>query len=222
MFAVGGGGGLTGFVMQKLKHALMAGELKPGERLITRDLAGVWRTSLTPVREAMLKLVVLGALEATPAQAFQVPIMSAKRYREIADIRFALEGMAAERAARAMTPALLSELEAMNDRYRAARQAGDVTSALRLSMEFRFTLYAAADMPTLLSLIESLWLQIGPSLNFLFPRPTEVDAGRHAYDEVIAALRRGDHDAVRHAVERAIDAGTRILMVNFDVNAAPR
>ena len=34
-----------------------------GERLITRDLTAVWRTSLTPVREAMLKLVVLEALE---------------------------------------------------------------------------------------------------------------------------------------------------------------
>jgi GntR family colanic acid and biofilm gene transcriptional regulator len=209
-------GGLTGFVERALKQALMAGQLKPGERLVTRELAARLGTSPTPVREALLKLVAAGALETTPSQAFQVPMMSARRYREIADIRRAVEGLAAERAAQAMTPARAAELTAINDRYRAARRAGDVSAALRLNQTFRFTLYDAAEMPTLLALIEGLWLQIGPNLNFLFPRPAGVDLGRHVYDDLLEALQNGDHAAVRRAIELAVDAGTRILLANLD------
>ena len=107
-----------------------------------------------------------------------------------------------------MTPTLLSELETMNDRYRTSRHTGDVTSALRLSMEFRFTHYAAADMPTLLSSIENLGLQISPSLNFLFPRPTQVDVGQHAYDEIRAmgTPRRLRDGAGRVDVPRSLSA----------------
>lgn len=208
-------GGLTGFVERALKQALIAGQLKPGERLVTRELAARLGTSPTPVREALLKLVAAGAVEATPALAFQIPVMSPQRYGEIADIRKAVEGLAAERAAAAMTPERLLALTAINDRYRVARREKDVERALDLNQTFRFTLYETAAMPTLLALIEGLWLQIGPSLNFLYPRPDGVDLGRHSYDDVLEALVARDNVAVRRAIERSIEVGTRILLANM-------
>jgi GntR family colanic acid and biofilm gene transcriptional regulator len=211
-------GGLSGFVEATLKQGLLEGRLKPGERLVTRDLAVRLGTSLTPVREALLKLVAAGALESAPAQAFTVPVVTARQYAEIADIRRAVEGLAAERAALAMTPACLADLAAANDAYRAARRGHDVTAALRLNQTFRFTLYAAADMPTLFDIIERLWLRIGPSLNFLYPRPDEIDLGRHSYDDVLDALAAGDAATVRRAIERAVEAGTRILLANLDAS----
>src|SRR5260370_25901006 len=90
-------GGLTGHVERTLKQALMEGSLKPGERLVARDLAERLGTSQTPVREALLKLVASGALEVTPAQSFQVAAPSVERYREITDIRRVVEALAVER-----------------------------------------------------------------------------------------------------------------------------
>lgn len=43
----------------------------------------------------------------------------------------------------------------------------DVAAALAGNRGFRFGLYEAARMPVLLDMIERLWLQIGPTLNFL-------------------------------------------------------
>ena len=51
-------------------------------------------TSITPVREALLRLVSSGALHATPAQAFLVPEVTLERYNEINAIRKQLEPMA--------------------------------------------------------------------------------------------------------------------------------
>jgi GntR family colanic acid and biofilm gene transcriptional regulator len=209
-------GGLSGFVEATLKQGLMEGRLKPGERLVTRDLAARLGTSPTPVREALLKLVAAGTLEVAPAQAFTVPVVTARQYAEMADIRRTVEGLAAERATRAMTPERLARLREINTDYRDARRGHRVTEALRLNQSFRFTLYEAADMPTLIDIIERLWLRIGPSLNHLYPRPDEVDLGRHSYDDVLDALALGDAAAVRASIERAVDAGTRILLANLE------
>lgn len=57
-------------VEAKLKAALIVGVLKPGARLVTKEIAGQLGTSVTPVREALLRLAAAGALDATPAQAF--------------------------------------------------------------------------------------------------------------------------------------------------------
>ena len=90
---------LTTQVEVNLKSALIVGSLKPGIRLITREIAEQLGTSITPVREALLRLVSAGALQATHAQAFLVPEISLTRFKELNQIRKNLEGMAAAAAA---------------------------------------------------------------------------------------------------------------------------
>lgn len=41
----------------------------------------------------------------------------------------------------------------------------------QINEDFHFMLYDAADMLLLLQVIESLWLQVGPTMRFLFPVP---------------------------------------------------
>ncbi len=55
---------LTMQVEVSLKGALIAGALKPGARLITKEIADKLGTSITPVREALLRLVSAGVFGA--------------------------------------------------------------------------------------------------------------------------------------------------------------
>lgn len=64
---------LTTQVENRLKHQLSIGALKPGARLITKNIAQELGVSITPVREALLRLVSSSALAVAPAQAFMVP-----------------------------------------------------------------------------------------------------------------------------------------------------
>jgi GntR family colanic acid and biofilm gene transcriptional regulator len=70
-------------------------------------------------------------------------------------------------------------------------------------------------MPTLLDMIERLWLQIGPTLNYLYPQERPAAQGQHNYDRLLAALERRDGTAVRAAIDRAIDEGNEILLANM-------
>jgi GntR family colanic acid and biofilm gene transcriptional regulator len=205
-------GGLAGHVERTLKQALMEGSLKPGERLVARDLAERLGMSQTPVREALLKLAASGALDVMPAQSFQVAAPSAARYREIADIRRAVEALAVERACARISKDDIANLKAINRRYKDARARNAVHEALHENKEFRLTLYGLAEMPTLNAIIESLWLKIGPSLNFLFPVDRERLADPHNHDLLLDALSRRDAGEAVTLIRKAIDEGSEIVL----------
>jgi GntR family colanic acid and biofilm gene transcriptional regulator len=212
-------GGLAGYAERALKQALLEGKLRPGERLITRDLAERLGTSPTPVREALLKLVAAGILEVARSQSFQVPTVSIERYREIADIRREIETLAAARATTRITNGEIAELGAINVRFQAAKRSGDVAAALAENRAFRFGLYEAARMPILLDMIERLWLQIGPTLNFLYPQSNPDSGDQHTYGSILRGLESRDEAAVRAGIERAITSGTEILVANLTLHA---
>lgn len=211
-------GGLAGFAERTLKTALLEARLRPGQRLVTRELASSLGMSPTPVREALLKLVAAGALEAMPAQAFLVPRISAERYQEIAHIRLAVEGLASETAVQHIDTDQIAVLRATNEAFRRAKRRADAATALRYNKAFRFRLYESAEMPVLLEIIERLWLQIGPSLAYLYPQPKPRRIDRHNYDVLLEALDRRDSQGVRMAISQAIESGTQLLLENMRRN----
>lgn len=203
---------LTMQVEVRLKNALIMGSLKPGARLVTKEIADQLGTSITPVREALLRLVSSGALDATPAQAFLVPELTLERFQEITAIRKTLESQAVEVAAQRCTPEQLADLHNRFEQFRSAKISGSVEEALQANREFRFELYACAGMPTLLSLIEQLWIRIGPSFNYLYPQSNEMIHGHHNYEDLLAALERKDIPACIKSIHKSIDDGAVILI----------
>ena len=62
-FLTGAAGALpsrTVAVLEAIKHAILTGELKPGQSLVETDLAEVLGVSKTPVREALKTLAGAG------------------------------------------------------------------------------------------------------------------------------------------------------------------
>jgi len=206
---------LTMQVEANLKGALIVGVLKPGARLVTKEIAGQLGTSVTPVREALLRLVAAGALDATPAQAFLVPNISLAQYQEITLIRKHLEGLAVAQASGQMNAKKLANLKSLNKAFMAAKLEQNTEQALQANREFRFALYEYADMPTLTSLIEQLWVQIGPCFNYLYPQSAEMAQGHHNYDELLLGLAAGDTTRCVASIHKAIDDGAAILEQHY-------
>ncbi|WP_312979262.1 GntR family transcriptional regulator [Atlantibacter sp.] len=202
---------LTTQVEVRLKNALIIGSLKPGSRLVTKDLAEQLGTSITPVREALLRLVSSGALVATPAQAFLVPEISEERFREINLIRQGLEGLAVEKALEKMTAEDVITLRKLWDNFALAKQSGEVEHTLVANRNFRFELYKLAQMPTLNNLIEQLWVQVGPCFNFLYPQLPEIEQCQYDYHELIDALEARDPERCVCAVHQVIEDANALV-----------
>ncbi|WP_205909054.1 FCD domain-containing protein [Neorhizobium lilium] len=203
---------LVTHVEDEIRAALIEGRLEPGTRLVTKDLAGSLGMSITPVREALVRFAASGVLTAEPAQSFRVPTMSVAQYSEIAEIRKSVEGLAASKAASQISAQEIAQMQVVLKKYLSAKTAKDQHLALALNKEFRFVLYAAARMPTLLGVIEMLWLKAGPGFNYLYPE-VEAPSGDHQnYEDLMQALRDKRTDAARIAIEHAIDDGSRIVI----------
>lgn len=201
----------------RLRDLLIAGQVAPGDRLSARELAARFRTSPMPIRAAIERLVAEGALEVRPQSGARVPLMTRARFVELTTIRVALEGMAAEHAARAATPRELVAIRVHNERLcrAAARRRPDPGVAIRGNQRLHFAIYAAARMPTLMSLIAGLWLQIGPVLNFDLrsglQRLRALAAHEH-HGLLIAALARRDGPAARRALVGDIESAADYIL----------
>jgi GntR family colanic acid and biofilm gene transcriptional regulator len=206
---------LTMQVEISLKGALITGSLKPGARLITKEIADKLGTSITPVREALLRLVSSGALQATPAQAFLVPEVTLERYNEITAIRKQLEPMAVAAACQHLTQSKLEILRTLSDDFHEAMRNGNVQKALHANRVFRFTLYQYAEMPTLSALIEQLWIRIGPCINYLHQELNDIKASSYHYEELLSALERGDVEGSQRAIEKLIDEANSLLQRQY-------
>jgi DNA-binding GntR family transcriptional regulator len=208
---------LSANVYDQLRDLVMSGQMMPGEQISLRSAAAALGVSVMPVREAMQRLVAEQALELTPNRALRVPRMTAAQFKEITIIRTNLEGLATEVAASASGGVSLRDITQWHDAFAAEMKSAspDGSKLVTFNKEFHFAVYAAADMPVLLQMIEALWLRIGPILNYDLRggsrRVREKVAMSH-HAALLAALKRRDGAKARAALQGDIESAAEFIL----------
>lgn len=179
-----------------------------------------------PVRTALMQLVAAGALEELPNRSVRVPRLTRSRLKELFRIRELLEGMAARMACEHVTPKLIERLKQINETLLRAIAKRDIQACLKSNQAFHFTLYEASNSELLLPLIESLWLQCGPTMYFSLLSPRMPwDASAHV--EILAALKKRKPALVQNALVRDVRTTANNLLLGganggiHDVLSAP-
>ncbi len=196
-------------VYDDLRALLISGQLSPGEKLSLRTVALRLGVSVQPVRQAVDRLVADGALEVLPNRAIRVPVMTVARFEELTTVRLAIEGFAAETAAATRSMRDLARIRRADQAFRrqCESRTPDLAAAIRANRDLHFAVYRAADLPSLVSIIEGLWLCIGPILNLDIrssPARLRMGAAEAAHRQLVTALEDKDGRAARAALERDI------------------
>lgn len=208
-----GRGRLRNQVLERIRVGLMAGAFAPGQMMSLRKLAAGLGTSPMPVREALKQLVAANALEELPNHSVRVPRLSQARLAELFRVREVVEGLAAADACAKASSAVIDRLEGINDQLIGAISRRNVVGCLAANQKFHFTLYRAAESQTLMPLIESLWLQCGPTLYLSLLLPAMPwDASEHA--EILTGLRARKPAVVRRALARDMRSTARSILSN--------
>lgn len=195
----------------RLRQWVTVGRFLPGQRLKIHDLAQQLGTGVMPVRAALQRLAAEGALVNVPHAGMLVPRLTVAEFDDVLQTRLLLEGQAAERGAHRISAAGVAELQALEHRMGLALVAGDAKDYLDANEVFHITLYQAAASPTLMALIETVWLKVGPLSNRLFDAEGASAVLNHAHSDALAALRRNDSPAVRRAIERDLFVAGQFL-----------
>ncbi len=189
----------------------MDGAYSPGDHVVTRKLAADLGVSATPAREAMLRLVQESALEMLNARTVVVPRLTAQRLSELHYLRDALEPLLAEHGARNLKDEDIRRLARSNDRMAAAYDRQDFHAVFRENRDFHFLIYRAAAMPLIVSVVQTVWLRIGPTYRLLYPTLAVPEDALRIHAAAIAAARNRDGAALAAAIRDDLHRGHSLL-----------
>ncbi|MFM2356656.1 MAG: hypothetical protein RLZZ528_2392 [Pseudomonadota bacterium] len=193
-----------------LRVQIMHGELLPGQALTIRGLGKDYGLSMTPVREALRRLAAEGALTLSASGRVATPALTNERIEELASLRALIEPELASRALPRAHLALIERLQAINAANAEAVVKQDAVAYIRTNLEFHRTLYLRAQAPAMLAVIETVWLQLGPTMRALYSRLRRSEPPQ-THRLIIAALRAGDEPGLRLAVRTDVTQGLRHL-----------
>lgn len=194
-----------------LRQQVMHGELPPGHPITLRGLAAQFDVSMTPAREAVRRLAAEGALTVSASGRISTPELTPERIEELAAIRALLEPEMASRALPRVHMVLIDRLAAINSLNQEAVLNQDAVGYVRTNLEFHRTLYLRAQTPAMLAIIETVWLQLGPTMRALYQKIRRRDMPQH-HRLILAALRAGDEPGLRLAVRTDVTQGLRHLI----------
>jgi DNA-binding GntR family transcriptional regulator len=198
-------------IYRALRARIMHGLALPGEAMTLRGIAAEYGVSMTPAREAVRRLVAEGALKLSASGRVSTPELSNERIEELAALRALLEPELASRALPRAHPAMIDRMAAINGVIDEMIVKGDAAGYVRSNLEFHRTLYLRAQAPAMLGLVETVWLQAGPTMRMLYERLQRRQATDN-HRKIIAALKAGDEPGLRLAVRMDVTQGLRMLV----------
>lgn len=201
---------LSNTVYATLCDALITGKFQPGERLRIREMADQLGTSVTPVRDAILRLTHDEALVFRSPRDIRIPVISEQRFVEIRAIRLKLETLGAETAAQLATTEDIEALHTLMNAADEAFAAQDKRKAAELHQAFHFKVIAIANMPVLQGILRRIWLQMGPVLMAVSFDTARSFSRRH--HPVVDALRQHDSAAAANAIRDDIMFGGKVVL----------
>jgi DNA-binding GntR family transcriptional regulator len=112
-------------IYQALKKALIEGEIKPGQRLQEKEIAALFNTSSTPVREAFFRLAAEKYLVINARKEVLAQDTTLEEVRELYEIVRTLDILSARRALGRMSREDVEELRAMTAELGRFHDTGD-------------------------------------------------------------------------------------------------
>jgi DNA-binding GntR family transcriptional regulator len=202
--------------LERLREAIIMGELTPGTPLRLEDLARTLGMSISPIREAVRQLEALGLAEHVPHHGAKVMRLDVEELRELFSIRLALEGIAVRRAATLFTPEDGAAARAHLASYDEARRRGDIRAGVRVHGAFHFALYEAARSQWLLRLIRPAWDSCERYRPVLLAKGAVQDRHEELDVELVSACEAHDGDRAARALHDHLELANDIYTVELE------
>ncbi|MBZ0298284.1 MAG: GntR family transcriptional regulator [Anaerolineae bacterium] len=192
-------------VYEHLRHNIINGELKPGDRLVELDIAAQMGTSQGPVREALKRLEYDGLVLRQARSATFVTAISTDEMYEIFEIRSVIEGIAIHRTALCITSAQCDELQGLVEAMRSAAEAEDMTLLVEYDLRFHQRICKWSGSPVFLHAWNPLYNQIQRFVvqthrNY-FRNLREI---ADTHQVIVDVLRQGDADAATSVIKEHV------------------
>jgi DNA-binding GntR family transcriptional regulator len=143
-------------VYAALRAAILRSEYAPRQRLIETELTEQYETSRFVLRNALARLANEGLVELQPNRGARVREISVHEAIEITEIRRAVEGLVAARAADRITDAEAGELRRLGESMSEAVRGADMLRYSELNARLHSQVRSIAQHTSAIRIIEQL------------------------------------------------------------------
>ncbi|WP_151979676.1 MULTISPECIES: GntR family transcriptional regulator [unclassified Roseovarius] len=193
-------------IYRQLRDLVLFGDLAPGEAVTIQGLSERLGAGMTPVREAIRRLIAEGALEFQGNRRVSVPLLTADNISELIYARQWLDPYLTLRATERASLEDLDWLAGLDDELDRAILRGDLRAYLELNYRFHKRLYEIAQAPILADVADGLWLRFGPSLRVVCGRMgTQNLPDKHK--DMLTAMHARDAEAAARAIREDVIQG---------------
>lgn len=209
---------LSHVVSERLRTAILDGELKPGEWLRQKPIAEELGVSPMPVREALKTLAAEGVVDYVPYRGARVIEFSPEDVADLYAQRGFLEGRAAKAASQAITSEELAALHDLQHQMQNHLTQDRLSEHSRLNRRFHRIIYTASRRDYLVRALDQIWSAFPTMMmSYFAQRGEESLIEREAQDleehgAIIAALERGDGDRAEQLMRQHIETNCQELL----------
>lgn len=186
---------LSDIAFDRLKDAIIKGDIGPGEKVRDADLALRLGLSRTPVREALNRLVEIGLAESKPGSYTKITPLTQQSVSMTLAVLQPLDHLAVKTAVPNLRLGDIAELRRVNQDLASAIELHQLDAALVADYEFHRILRGAAGNPVLTRVIS----QLDPHIQRILHRKFSTILGSrntiHHHDTLITMCEAGDADS---------------------------
>jgi DNA-binding GntR family transcriptional regulator len=198
---------LRALVAERLRTAILAGDIAPGTALVETALSARFAVSRGPLREALRQLVEEGLLVTVPYTGTHVASLSVKDVREIYSLRTALETFAFEQIWERRDARFRAELRQRNEALIAAIDASDDRASIARELELHGLVYETSGH----ALLQSAWHGLRARLQLYWAAHHRAHGRRgprrDSHDSYLAAALGDDPEAMRREIAEHMRRG---------------
>ncbi|TDV48814.1 GntR family transcriptional regulator [Actinophytocola oryzae] len=198
-------------VFEELRAAILRGEYAPLQRLIETELIERYGTSRFVLRNALTRLATEGMVELQPNRGARVRQISAEEAVEITELRRAVEGLVAARAAQRVTDEEITELRALGEAMTSAVAQMDMLGYSDLNARLHGTVRRIARHGTATRVIEQLHGQLVRHQFRLALVPGRPSVSLPEHLAIIDAICARDAERAETAMHAHLDSVLKML-----------
>jgi DNA-binding GntR family transcriptional regulator len=196
---------IADWVYDKIRDAILEGELQPGTRLSVPDLAGQLSVSRSPVRESILRLLSEGLADEVPHSGAFVATITIDSLIELYAVRSVLEGLAARLTAEHVSPEGRRDLEGALEAHRRAVDGGDRHAIVDADTAFHRLLYQISENLWLSDSLMRLQSLVRLGMQTTMQLPGSPARALSEHEGILAAVVRRDADDAEARARGHID-----------------
>ncbi|MBO1268240.1 GntR family transcriptional regulator [Arthrobacter cavernae] len=143
-------------VYEQISSDIIAGTIEAGTALVQEQVAAQYGVSRTPVRDALTQLTLEGLATLVPGRGYIVNTLSPQDVKDVYEVRYTLESLAARQACGLHSPQQLVRLRGMVDEFETVDPA-DAEELFRMGAAFHAALIDPCPNTYLRNTLAAMW-----------------------------------------------------------------